>query len=146
MYKYKALKVNGKRIDEHRFIMEQFLGRKLETKEVVHHIDGNMRNNDISNLKVESLSEHSRHHQLGWNCDEERRKKASAAAIARNLIIFKKQVLNRDQVLEIILLSNHMRFCDIAKLYGVHRCTIGRIAKGQAWAECQIKPKAMTLK
>ena len=37
-------------------------GRKLQSNEVVHHIDGNKLNNDISNLKVLSISEHNRIH------------------------------------------------------------------------------------
>lgn len=32
--------------------MEQYLGRPLQSKEVVHHIDGNKQNNDISNLML----------------------------------------------------------------------------------------------
>lgn len=44
---------------EHRLVMEQHLGRYLEPTEVVHHIDGNPRNNDISNLRL--YSSHSEH-------------------------------------------------------------------------------------
>lgn len=44
---------------EHRLVMEQHLGRYLLPTEVVHHIDGNPRNNDISNLRLYgSQSEH----------------------------------------------------------------------------------------
>ena len=39
-------------IFEHRYVMEKYLGRYLTKKEVVHHIDGNPKNNDISNLKL----------------------------------------------------------------------------------------------
>jgi hypothetical protein len=42
----------------HRLVMEKCLGRKLETWEHVHHIDGNPKNNDISNLQVLTNSEH----------------------------------------------------------------------------------------
>ena len=37
---------------EHRVVMEQHIGRYLLPTEVVHHIDGNPRNNTISNLEL----------------------------------------------------------------------------------------------
>ena len=36
----------------HRWIMEQFLGRYLKNNETVHHIDGDIHNNEISNLML----------------------------------------------------------------------------------------------
>lgn len=46
-------------IFEHRIVMERHIGRYLERKEVVHHIDHNPQNNDISNLTLfNSNSEH----------------------------------------------------------------------------------------
>ena len=60
--RYKAIKVNGVKYDEHRWLMEQHLGRKLETWETVHHKDENPRNNDIDNLEVMSKSDHARMH------------------------------------------------------------------------------------
>ena len=40
----------GKWIYEHRLVMEKSLNRRLNNKEVVHHIDGNSLNNNIGNL------------------------------------------------------------------------------------------------
>lgn len=55
--------IHGRRISEHRYVMEQFLGRKLTKAEVVHHIDGNKRNNDISNLMLfANQAEHLKYH------------------------------------------------------------------------------------
>lgn len=53
-------KRNGRH--EHRLVVEQALGRPLRSDEVVHHRDGNKRNNALSNLEVMSQSEHMRIH------------------------------------------------------------------------------------
>lgn len=50
------------RIFLHRYLMAMKLGRKLETNEHVHHIDGNRGNNDLSNLELLSSSEHKLKH------------------------------------------------------------------------------------
>lgn len=54
---------DGSCIKEHVYVMEQHIGRKLEKNECVHHIDGNRSNNDIQNLKLMTISEHSRMHR-----------------------------------------------------------------------------------
>jgi hypothetical protein len=48
----------------HRLVAENSIGRRLLETEVVHHIDGNPKNNSPSNLLVTTMSEHSRHHGL----------------------------------------------------------------------------------
>lgn len=49
----------------HRIVAEQKLGRPLRKGEVVHHIDGNKRNNAPENLMVfKSQAEHARWHKL----------------------------------------------------------------------------------
>lgn len=59
---YKYVTVDGQLIREHRHVMEQVLGRKLKPNEVVHHKDGNKKNNSPDNLEVLEWSEHSREH------------------------------------------------------------------------------------
>jgi len=50
------------RVKEHRYVVEQALGRRLRKDEIVHHLDGNKLNNSIDNLGVLSPSRHSTLH------------------------------------------------------------------------------------
>jgi hypothetical protein len=49
-------------IREHVFVMETFLERRLTKGEIVHHIDGNKRNNHLSNLFLTTVAEHNKLH------------------------------------------------------------------------------------
>lgn len=49
-------------IREHIYVMECHLGRKLEKGEIVHHIDGDKRNNNIENLFLTTPAEHNKLH------------------------------------------------------------------------------------
>jgi hypothetical protein len=50
---------------KHRYVMELHIGRELRAEEVVHHIDGDIKNNDISNLMLFSNdNEHKKHHAM----------------------------------------------------------------------------------
>lgn len=53
---------------EHRVIIEQHLGRRLEDWEVVHHKDEDITNNAIENLEVMSRSEHIALHNRLTGC------------------------------------------------------------------------------
>lgn len=51
---------------EHRLVMEQHLGRYLMQDEVIHHINGNKKDNRIKNLIVLTVSEHQSIHAKDW--------------------------------------------------------------------------------
>ena len=81
MYGYKRINLGknseGKKVtkDEHRIIMENYLGRKLNRNEIVHHINEDKKDNRIENLEVMLLSEHSRKHRIGKSLKEETKTK-----------------------------------------------------------------------
>lgn len=60
--KYKAIKVDGVKHDYHRWLMEQALGRKLNSDEIVHHRNENKMDNDVGDLKIMTRSEHAKLH------------------------------------------------------------------------------------
>ena len=68
---YISIFINNCWILEHKFNVEQFIGRKLVDFEVIHHIDENKQNNRISNLFLfKSQKEHQKFHNkvshFGW--------------------------------------------------------------------------------
>lgn len=62
-YRYICIALGNKKykqIHEHRYIMEQHIGRKLSKKEHVHHKNGDRLDNRIENLEILSMEEHGK--------------------------------------------------------------------------------------
>ena len=62
---YVQITGNGVNTLEHRYIMEQYLGRSLETREHVHHKNELRNDNRVENLKILIINEHSSLHHPG---------------------------------------------------------------------------------
>ena len=61
---YLTLAIRGKKVYVHRMVMEEYLGRKLNPSEHVHHINGDKTDNRIENLELISSAEHLRKHAI----------------------------------------------------------------------------------
>lgn len=130
---YKAIKVNGKKYDEHRYIMEQYLGRKLDENEVVHHKNGNKRDNRVENLEVMLRAEHSRNHMLGRTLTDTTRMKISESVKG---IPRKNRKLSSTQVVEIRnQISAGKSSRKIAAQFGVCKDVILGIKHGTLYAD-----------
>lgn len=52
LHGYIFIKIGLKFVPEHRLVVEELLHRNLTDSEVVHHIDSNRMNNELSNLML----------------------------------------------------------------------------------------------
>jgi hypothetical protein len=69
---YVIVIVDGRRVREHRLVMERAIGRLLTDSEVVHHKDGNKANNALENLEL--LPNQSAHLLLAHSTMNRRKK------------------------------------------------------------------------
>ncbi|GAH63317.1 unnamed protein product, partial [marine sediment metagenome] len=49
-------------VKQHRWVMEQYLGRLLSPREIVHHINGDRTDNRIENLEIKTNGQHTKYH------------------------------------------------------------------------------------
>lgn len=80
-YITKYSEVSRRRTSEHRVVMEKTLGRKLTTKEIVHHIDLDPKNNVEINLMLTTREEHN---QIHWQLTQ-----ITSKLIKKGIIVFK---------------------------------------------------------
>jgi DNA-binding NarL/FixJ family response regulator len=115
--------------------MEQYLGRKLEFNEVVHHINGDTYDNRIENLELKSRSEHSREHGIErkGKISEETKQKLKDAPKLRGSQVKTSKLTEKDVEIIKDYLEKGMGVRTIARLYDMSHSTISDIKTGKSW-------------
>lgn len=79
---YVTVARNGKRVLEHRAVLEEHLGRKLLRSEHVHHINGQRGDNRVENLRIVDCPSHlAEHADERFRTDDVRALHASGLSI-----------------------------------------------------------------
>jgi hypothetical protein len=133
--RYKKLVLpDGSLIDEHRYIMQRHLGRKLTRDECVHHINNNPRDNRIENLELMTLRQHAQHHlrgKPGRPLGQSERMAVSLRCCGEQTNFHK---LTAAEVVEIRQRRKAGEGCQsLGDEFGVHRSTIRRACTGEHW-------------
>lgn len=117
---------------EHRLVVENHIGRLLRENEIVHHIDGNKRNNNISNLMILTKEEHARLHY------QEREKEGKGLCTFQRTIAVGKNTkdghFDETDIIHIRdMYSKGSTTKDIANLTGVTTHAISSIVKRRTY-------------
>ena len=130
---YEVKRVDGRSRAVHILLAEQLLGRPLKENEVVHHINGDKRDNRPENLVVMDRAEHAALHHTGSKASPEKVRKITEANKGRPS---SNRRLTEEQVREIAV-----RLCEgetvtvLAKEYGLARAGIQHIRDGLTYRD-----------
>ena len=137
MSEYKIRTINGRQIPEHRAVIEDLLGIKLDKNQVVHHINGDKKDNRPENLQVMDWREHSRLHASRMPQLPEKLRKVSEARKGKPNS--KARILKEEQVEAIVrALSEGRSVTSLAEEYQVSRQVIRDIRDGKTYRDILI--------
>lgn len=105
----------------HRYIMESHLKRGLASYEVVHHIDGDSLNNDLSNLQIMTSGQHIGIHN---------RDKNHTGGKNPNVKLTEENVRQIRKLLKETSLTQR----EIGNMFGVCTMTISHIKTKKRWS------------
>ncbi len=108
-------------VHSHIVVMEQHLGRQLRAGEVVHHLDGNKRNNAVENLALcASESEHQKTYHREQASELGKRPKLHLRAFSES----------KAGEIRALVDTGQWSYRALGRIYGVRHSVISRIARG----------------
>ena len=141
-YEYKScprVRVNGKKERVSHIVLKKN-GHKLNTKDVVHHVDGDTQNNDLSNLRIMTKSEHTMLHnprdysRYGVSATENKQYWMKHYNREKNPNHGKRIKVTPEMVVEIKQLLNiGVKQKDIAKKFNIDPSAVSNIKTGKRY-------------
>jgi hypothetical protein len=110
-YKRPTKTMRGKQTSVSRLTMQNYLGKKLKSHELVHHINGDTSDNRIENLMVVTRAEHKKiHNEIGKDTR------------LKQIFFFNDEKLKKQY-------NKYKSSYIVSKFYGCHPITIERALK-----------------
>ena len=141
--RYKQIKRDGRHIGEHRYVVEQLIGRRLLPTEHVHHVNEVKTDNKIQNLEGPlTPAEHGKHHQK-YPSDKacavcgniftphktKRKRQQTCSPPCRSALIVSKSrtvsISDRDKIRE--MRTSGMKLTEIGAVFGITFGTVSEI-------------------
>ena len=130
---YETKTINGKERPVHILLMEEILGRPLKENEVVHHINGDKRDNRPENLQVLDRGKHTSLHKQGVAVSGASLEKMRAAQSGKQST---QRKLTSEQVRDIaVRLTEGATLIELAREYGISRKSIAAIRDGKTYRD-----------
>jgi hypothetical protein len=133
---FKLVEINfkgekGRRLYLHKLLAEVWLPKPSKKQTFVTHLDGNLKNNHISNLAWMAKEQLEEQHRL---------LKAKMPSKKRVGQITYSKLKVRDVIAIKKMLQNGVQNVDIARMFRISDMQVTRIKRGENWGHVQVEP------